>query len=172
MADAARYSQGSNVRGVRLLRSVLTNPGLRASCLLRIQENSFLSRFQPIKSFVRNLNLFLTGADFVPGCSVGAGLKMQHPIGIVVGARAIIGCGATVLQHVTLGESIGADGGAGYPIIGDNVLLGAGCRLLGSIKVGDLAKVGANAVVLKNVPSGATAVGVPAQIVESSRRRL
>ncbi|WP_152530384.1 serine acetyltransferase [Rhodococcus sp. JG-3] len=163
--DVKRYTSKSDVGLFGLVRILLVHPGARSSFLLRLQENSPLSRFGIFKSFTRSVNLFLTGADFVPGCVIGPGLMMQHPNGIVVGSKVIAGAKLTVLQQVTIGESIGSDGDLSNPVIGDEVVLGAGSRVLGGVKIGNRVKVGANAVVLMDIPDFASAVGIPARIV-------
>ncbi|WP_187774320.1 serine O-acetyltransferase [Lolliginicoccus suaedae] len=169
-ADLARYADGHRLSLPRALKVLLANPGARASLLLRLQESSALSKSGGWRKLLRQVTLLLTGADFVPGCRIGPGLMMQHPNGIVISGRAIIGAGATILQQVTVGEAIGSDGAAPRaPRIGDGVLLGAGCKVLGGVEVGDGAAVGANAVVLQAVPAGAVAVGVPARIIPARR---
>lgn len=95
----------------------------------------------------------------------GRGLRLPHPVGIVVGDGATVGANATIYQNVTIGAARMGDGEKGlYPVIGDNVTIFAGAALIGAIRVGDNAIVAANAVVLKDVPENCVAVGVPATI--------
>lgn len=102
----------------------------------------------------------VTGADIPLNCRLGGGLLLPHPNGIVIHPEAIIGPNCLLFQQVTIGE----DGG-GVPVLDGHVDVGAGARILGRLHVGRDAKIGANAVVLCDVPPGATAVGVPARIV-------
>ncbi|MDV8077560.1 DapH/DapD/GlmU-related protein [Rhodococcus sp. IEGM 1370] len=166
--DFERYVPNPALGRYSMLRIFVVHPGARSTALLRLQENSPLSRFGILKTLIRSLNLFLTGADFVPGCVIGPGLMMQHPNGIVVGSTVSAGAKLTVLQQVTIGESISSISDLSNPIIGNEVLLGAGSRILGGVKIGNNAKVGANAVVLIDVPDSATAVGIPARIAGTS----
>ena len=106
----------------------------------------------------------ITHSDIVPGADLGEGLKLPHPNGIVIHQDAIIGRNSIIMQQVTIG--ITADGGP--PTIGSDVYIGAGAKILGKINIGDGAKIGANAVVLCDVPPHTTAVGAPAKIVQKA----
>ncbi len=117
------------------------------------------------------ISRFATGVDIHPGARIGPGLFIDHGMGTVIGATAEIGRDVTLLHQVTLGARGGArQGSCGkrHPTVGDRVVVGAGAKLLGPIRIGSDARIGANAVVLEDVPAGATAVGVPARI---ARRR-
>lgn len=102
----------------------------------------------------------VTGADIPLGCRLGGGLVLPHPNGVVIHTDAVVGPNCLLLQQVTL-----AWGANGTPTLGGHVDVGAGAKIIGGVTIGDHALVGANAVVLIDVPSGATAVGVPARIV-------
>jgi len=148
-----------------MLEMVAIFPGVQAIVLLRLQLASQATAHWRLANVLSVVNIRLTGAEFVPGCRVGAGLVMRHPQGIVVGHGAEIGDDCTILQHVTLGESY-ADGESGdhsYPTLGSRVVVGAGAVILGGIRVEDHAVVGANAVVTKDVSKGDVVVGVPAR---------
>ena len=110
------------------------------------------------------LTRILTGVDIHPGAILGAGLFIDHATGVVIGETAEVGDDVTIYQGVTLGGS-GSDTGKRHPTIGDRVIIGAGAKVLGAIKIGDNSRVGANAVVVKEVPSSAVVVGVPGQII-------
>ena len=103
----------------------------------------------------------VTGADIPLNCSIGGGLLMPHPNGIVIHAHAVIGPNCLIFQQVTIG-TVGGEA----PTIGGRVDLGAGAKVLGAIRIGDQVQVGANAVVLHDLPAGCVAVGVPARIVQ------
>ncbi|MEQ1930813.1 MAG: serine acetyltransferase [Parvularculaceae bacterium] len=109
----------------------------------------------------------VTAADIPLTVQIGGGLKILHPTGIVIHPDATIGVNCLLMQQATLGAREGVDG---VPRLGDHVDVGAGAKLLGPISIGDHARVGSNAVVLINVPTGMTAVGVPARIVPGKRR--
>lgn len=105
---------------------------------------------------------FFTGIEIHPGATIGKGLCIDHGMGVVIGETAEIGDDVLIYHGVTLGGT-GKDKGKRHPTIGNGVVIGAGAKVLGPIKVGDNAKIGANAVVVKDVPEGATAVGIPAK---------
>ncbi len=109
---------------------------------------------------------FWTGIEIHPGASIGDGLFIDHGMGVVIGETAVIGNNCTIYHNVTLGGRGHAIGERRHPIIGDNVLVGAGAKLLGPITVGSDTNIGANAVVLHDVPDRATVVGVPGKIVK------
>ncbi|KAL3789388.1 hypothetical protein ACHAW5_010183 [Stephanodiscus triporus] len=109
------------------------------------------------------------GVDIHPASSIGAGIMIDHATGVVIGETATVGDGTTILHGVTLGGT-GKEGGDRHPKIGKHVLIGAGTQILGNITVGDRAKIGAGSVVLRPIPSGATAVGSPARIIGFTAR--
>jgi len=147
----------------------ILNPRFTPVLFVRLARYFFLARGLSFLSPVFTwLNLLVFGIEFTPRCDVGAGLMLPHTVGTVVGARKI-GVNVTIFQGVTLG-ALTAD--LKYveslrPILGDNVLVGAGAKILGGIDVGNNTKIGANAVVLQSLPDNAVAVGVPAKVVKS-----
>ena len=112
-----------------------------------------------------------TGIEIHPGATIGNGLVIDHGTGVVIGETAEIGDNVTIYQGVTLGGT-GKDTGKRHPTIGDNVMIGAGAKVLGPFKVGDNSRIAAGAVVLSEVPNDSTAVGVPARIVKRGGVRL
>ena len=106
-----------------------------------------------------------TGIEIHPGAKIGKGLLIDHGMGVVIGETTEIGDNCTIYQGVTLGGT-GKDKGKRHPTLGNNVLVGAGAKVLGPIKIGDNVKIAANAVVLQEVPPNSTAVGVPARVVK------
>ncbi len=112
-----------------------------------------------------------TGIEIHPGATIGKNLFIDHVMGVVIGETAIIGDNCTLYQGVTLGGT-GKDHGKRHPTLGDNVLIGAGAKVLGPFRVGDNARVAAGAVVLSEVPNDATAVGVPARVVRIGGQRI
>jgi serine O-acetyltransferase len=113
---------------------------------------------------VSQLNRFLTGIEIHPGARIGKRLFIDHGMGIVIGETAEVGDDCTIYHGVTLGGT-GKDKGKRHPTLGNNVLVGAGAKILGPLHIGDCAMIGANAVVLCEVPADATVVGVPGHLV-------
>ncbi len=112
-----------------------------------------------------------TGIEIHPGATIGRGLFIDHGMGVVIGETTEIGDNCTLYQNVTLGGT-GKDQGKRHPTLGNNVLIGAGAKVLGPFTVGDNARVAAGAVVLDAVPAGATAVGVPARVVRITGEKV
>ena len=112
-----------------------------------------------------------TGIEIHPGATIGKGLFIDHGMGVVIGETTEIGDNCTLYQNVTLGGT-GKEHGKRHPTLGDNVLVGAGAKVLGPFRVGDNARVAAGAVVLEEVPANATAVGVPARIVRVNGQKV
>ena len=115
------------------------------------------------------LTRILTGVDIHPGALLGSGLFIDHATGVVIGETAEVGDDVTLYHGVTLGGS-GADTGKRHPTVGDRVVIGAGAKVLGAIKIGEDSRIGANAVVVKPVPSGSVVVGVPGQVISRAGR--
>jgi serine O-acetyltransferase len=115
------------------------------------------------------LNRILTGVEIHPGAILGTGLFIDHATGVVIGETAEVGDDVTIYHGVTLGGS-GVDIGKRHPTVGDRVIIGAGAKVLGPIKIGDDSRIGANAVVVKPVPSSAVVVGVPGQVISRPGR--
>lgn len=114
---------------------------------------------------------FFTGIEIHPGAKIGRGLFIDHGCGVVIGETAQIGNNCTIYQGVTLGGT-GKDAGKRHPTLGDNVMVGAGAKVLGPFNVGDNAKIAANAVVLDEIPSNSTAVGIPARVVKRDKSKI
>ena len=114
--------------------------------------------------FISQLARFMTGVEIHPGATIGDGLFIDHGSGVVIGETTIIGNNCTLYQGVTLGGT-GKDVGKRHPTLGNNVMVGAGAKVLGPLKVGNNSKIAANAVVLHEVPENCTAVGIPAKVV-------
>lgn len=106
-----------------------------------------------------------TGIEIHPGAKIGKGLFIDHGTGVVIGETAIIGDNVTMFHGATLGGT-GKEKGKRHPTVGNNVFIGSGAKVLGNITIGDYVKIGANAVILKDVPPNVTIVGVPGKIVK------
>ncbi|WP_157109088.1 serine acetyltransferase [Cryobacterium arcticum] len=153
---------------LRFLNAASRNPGLLAVILFRVQTDALERGKRGRAERLRGMNHFLTGVDFVVGAKAGPGLLIHHPNGIVVGRGAKIGANCTLLQQVTLGERyLDQRGPSAYPTLEDGVTVGAGARLLGGIVIGQGSNIGANSVVLIDVPPGHSAVGSPARVLKN-----
>ena len=140
-------------------------PGLHALVLHRRAHWCWLHGYKWLGRFVSNIGRFLTGIEIHPGAKIGERVFFDHAMGVVVGETAEIGDGCTIYQGVTLGGTSLYKGIKRHPTLGKNVVVSAGAKVLGGFTVGDNAKIGANAVVIKPVPASATAVGIPARII-------
>ncbi|MFT9076718.1 serine O-acetyltransferase EpsC [Ethanoligenens sp.] len=121
--------------------------------------------------WISQLGRFFTGIEIHPGATIGKGLFIDHGMGVVIGETAEIGDFCTLYQGVTLGGT-GKDKGKRHPTLGRHVMVGSGAKVLGPVTLGDHCKVGANALVLIDVPPHSTAVGVPAHVVRIGGRRV
>ena len=146
------------------LEIILTYPSFYAILLHRLAHKLNLNRFYLLARIVANFSRFLTGIEIHPGAIIGRRLFIDHGMGVVIGETAIIGDDVVMFHGVTLGGT-GKDKGKRHPTIGNNVFLSAHVQVIGPITIGNDTKIGASAVVLNSIPSGVTAVGIPAKIV-------
>ncbi len=150
------------------LEVLLCYPGLHALLLYRLANWLWRKGFRLLGRVISHVARFLTGIEIHPGASIGQRLFIDHGMGVVIGETATIGDDVTLYHGVTLGGVAPGDTAKGerrHPQIGSKVIIGSGAQLLGAIVVGDHARVGSNAVVVKDVPAGAIVVGVPAHEV-------
>jgi len=147
-------------------------PGLWALLFHRIAHWFHKKGLRFIPRLISAFGMFLTMIDIHPGANIGRRVFIDHGVGVVIGETAIIGNDVIIYQQVTLG-GVNSSKEKRHPTIGDNVVIGAGAKVLGNITIGPGAKIGANSVVIKDVPPFATAVGIPARVIlckeESSR---
>jgi serine O-acetyltransferase len=141
-------------------------PGLQAIVLHRWAHWYWTHKLKWLGRFVSYLARIITGIEIHPGASIGRRVFIDHGFGVVIGETAEVGDDCTIYQGVTLGGTSLHTGAKRHPTLGRGVIIGAGAKVLGGFTVGDYAKVGSNAVLLKPLPSGATAVGNPAHIVQ------
>ena len=148
-------------------------PGFHAVVLHRLAHWLWGRELRWLGRFVSQISRWLTGIEIHPGAVIGNNVFFDHGMGIVIGETAEVGDGCTIYQGVTLGGTSLYKGTKRHPTLGRNVVVSAGAKVLGGFTVGDGAKIGSNAVVIKPVPPGATAVGIPARIIqaEDSARR-
>ena len=142
----------------------LCYPGVHAILFYRLAHMLWNRNFFTTARLISAFGRFLTGVDIHPAARIGKNLFIDHATGLVIGETAEIGDDVTLYHGVTLGGT-SSHQGKRHPTLGNRVIVGAGAKLLGPITIGDDARIGSNAVVLKDVPAAATAVGVPAQIV-------
>ncbi|HRI17327.1 MAG TPA: serine O-acetyltransferase [Burkholderiaceae bacterium] len=142
-------------------------PGLHALVLHRRAHWFWNHGMRWLGRFTSNVARFLTGIEIHPGARIGRRVFIDHGMGVVVGETAEIGDECTIYQGVTLGGTALTKGAKRHPTLGRGVIVGANSQVLGGFTVGDGARVGSNAVVLKAVPPGATAVGNPARIIDA-----
>jgi serine O-acetyltransferase len=148
-------------------------PGLHALVLHRGSHWLWQHELRWLARFLSLFSRWLTGIEIHPGAIIGDRVFIDHGMGVVIGETAEVGDGCTIYQGVTLGGTTLYKGTKRHPTLGRNVVVSAGAKVLGGFTVGDNAKIGSNAVVIKPVPEGATAVGIPARIIqaEDSARR-
>ncbi|HHT17113.1 MAG TPA: serine O-acetyltransferase [Papillibacter sp.] len=153
------------------LEIILLYPGFHAIVYHRIAHWLYNKKLRFLARCVSQWSRLWTGIEIHPGAKIGRRLVIDHGMGIVIGETTEIGDDVLLYQGVTLGGT-GKDKGKRHPTIGNNVMVGAGAKVLGPFKVGDNARIAANAVVLKEVPPDSTAVGVPARIVRIADKRV
>ena len=152
------------------LEIILLYSGFHALIYHRIAHFFYKIHFFFIARAISQFAKFLTGIEIHPGATIGRGLFIDHGTGVVIGETTEIGDDCTIYQGVTLGGT-GKDTGKRHPTIGNNVLIGAGAKVLGPFKVGDNVKIASGAVVLGEIPSDCTAVGVPARVVRRGGKK-
>ncbi|WP_296654215.1 serine O-acetyltransferase [Paraburkholderia sp.] len=140
-------------------------PGLHALVLHRVAHACWRAKRRWLARYISQLARFLTGIEIHPGATLGRRVFIDHGMGVVIGETAEVGDDCTIYQGVTLGGTSLTRGAKRHPTLGAGVIVGAGAKVLGGFTVGAQAKIGSNAVVVKPVPEGATAVGNPARIV-------
>lgn len=143
-------------------------PGLWSLFFHRHAHFLYKKRFYKLARVVSGIGLFLTSIDIHPAAVIGRRVFIDHGIGVVIGETTIVGDDVIIYQQVTLG-GVSLNKGKRHPTVGNNVVIGGGAKVLGNITIGDHSKIGANSVVVKDVPSDSTAIGVPARIIRRGR---
>jgi serine O-acetyltransferase len=146
-------------------------PGLQALVFHRFAHGLRRLGMPFFPRLISHIARFLTGVEIHPGAVIGEGVFIDHGMGVVIGETAIIGNYALIYQGVTLGGT-GKESGKRHPTLGENVVVGAGAKVLGNIEIGDNVRIGAGSVVLRDVPSSCTVVGVPGRIIYRSGVRV
>ncbi|HEX6144563.1 MAG TPA: serine O-acetyltransferase [Geminicoccaceae bacterium] len=146
------------------LEVLLCYPGLHAVMVHRIAHPLWQRGWRVLARFISQLGRWMTGIEIHPGARIGRRLLIDHGMGVVIGETAVVGDNVTLYQQVTLG-GVSLSPGKRHPTVEDDVVIGAGAAVLGPFTVGRGARIGSNAVVLREVPPGATMVGIPARPV-------
>jgi serine O-acetyltransferase len=154
----------------RSVLEVLTcYPGIHARMVHRVTHWLWHIRLKWLARFIAHIARGLTGIEIHPGAHIGRRFFIDHGMGVVIGETAEIGDDVTLYHGVTLGGTSWKEGKR-HPTLGNGVVVGAGAKILGPIYIGEGAKIGSNAVVVKDVPAGATAAGIPARILDEARK--
>lgn len=164
------FERDPAARGV--LEVIFCYPGFQALLLHRLAHFLDITLKIPFfPRFISHIARFLTGVEIHPKAQIGEGVFIDHGMGVVIGETAIVGNYSLIYQGVTLGGT-GKEHGKRHPTLGENVVVGAGAKVLGNINIGDNVRIGAGSVVLQNVPSDCTVVGIPGRIVYRSGVRV
>ncbi len=153
------------------LEVLLTYSGLHAIIFHRIAHALFKMHIPFFPRWLSQVGRFFTGIEIHPGAEIGKGFFIDHGMGVVIGETAVIGDNVLMYQGVTLGGT-GLTKGKRHPTIGNNVVIGAGAKVLGDIRIGDNSYIGSNAVVIKDIPPNSTVVGVPGRITKQDGKKI
>jgi serine O-acetyltransferase len=167
---AAAHSRDPAAAGVSTFEILATWPGVQALLAYRLANALYHGRVPLLPRLIASVARSLTGIEIHPGAVIGPGLFIDHGMGVVIGETAEIGADVTIYQGVTLGGT-GFVTGKRHPTVQDNVTIGSGAKLLGPIVVGHGSKIGANTVVIHDVPPNSTVVGIPGHPVRVEGRR-
>ena len=154
-----------------ILEVLFCYPGLQALLFHRVAHWLYVLGVPFLPRLISHLARFLTGIEIHPGAQIGHSVFIDHGMGVVIGETAIVGNYALIYQGVTLGGT-GKESGKRHPTLGENVVVGAGAKVLGNLLIGNNVRIGAGSVVLRDVPSDCTVVGVPGRIVFRSGERV
>ncbi|MCR4337004.1 MAG: serine O-acetyltransferase [Candidatus Omnitrophica bacterium] len=169
--DEIRSTRERDPAARSTLEILLLYPGLHALIGHRITHFLWKKGVPFLPRAISQVVRFFTGVEIHPGAQIGKSLFIDHGMGVVVGETSIIGNNVTLFQGVTLGGT-GKETGKRHPTLGNDVVVGAGAKILGNITIGDNSYVGANAVILRNVPPNSTVVGVPGHITRQDGKKI
>lgn len=156
---------------IKTAKEVFLYPSFKAIMRYRIAHKLYLRKHYFLARWISQRAARKTGIEIHPGATIGKGLFIDHGHGVIIGETAILGDNITLYQGVTLGGT-GKEQGKRHPTVGDNVMISAGAKVLGSFTVGANSKIGAGSVVLSEVPPNSTVVGVPGRVVKRDNKRI
>ena len=172
MNDYLKSIKSRHPAAKSILSIILTYPGVKAVFFHKIANFFYVAGFDLIARIISQTTRFFTGIEIHPGAKISKNLFIDHGMGVVIGETSEIGNNVTIYHAVTLGgisPSIDSDSQRNekrHPTIGDDVVIGSGAQIIGSVKVGNGSRIAANAVVVNDVPENATMVGIPAKVVQ------
>lgn len=166
-----RFAMSKDPSASGFFEVLLLYPGIHALMYHRVAHFFYRLRLLFLARVIGTLGRFFTGIEIHPGAVVGSPVFIDHGMGVVVGETAVVGNNVLLYQGVTLGGT-GLYKGKRHPTIGNNVVVGGGAKVLGNITVGDNSYIGANAVVISDVPQNATVVGVPGRITKQDGKKI
>jgi len=170
-ASEIRATKERDPAATTYLEVILLYSGLHAIIGYRIAHVLWKMKFRFVARAFSQFMRFLTGIEIHPGATIGQGLFIDHGTGVVIGETSIIGNNVTLFQGVTLGGT-GKETGKRHPTVGNNVVIGAGAKVLGNITIGDNSYIGANAVIIRDVPFNSTVVGVPGHVTKQDGKKI
>ena len=166
-----RAAQKRDPAAKSFMEVLLLYQGLHALVAYRLGHFFYKLKFFFLARFISQIARWATGIEIHPGAQIGKSLFIDHGMGVVIGETAIIGDDVLLYQGVTLGGT-GVEHGKRHPTICNNVVIGSGAKILGNITIGDNSYIGANAVVIKDVPINSTVVGVPGRITKQDGKKI
>jgi len=155
-----------------LLEAIVSSPSIKAIFYHRIASKLYGRGFVILSRLLSQRARRITGIEIHPGAKIGEDVFIDHGMGVVIGETAVVGNNVLLYHGVTLGGIGGDKGSKRHPTLEDDVVVGSGAKVLGPVRIGKGAKIGANAVVLKDIPPYTTAVGIPARILTKSKNAL
>jgi len=169
--EEVRTAQKKDPAARSVWEIILLYQGLHALIHYRVSHFFYERKLFFAARLISQYSRFFTGIEIHPGAAIGKDFFIDHGMGVVIGETAIIGDGVLLYQGVTLGGT-GLEKGKRHPTIGSNVVIGAGAKVLGNITIGDNSYIGANAVVIKDVPQNSTVVGIPGKITKQDGKKI
>ncbi len=166
MLSLLRAYRNNDPAARNLVEVFFLYPGVKAIGAHRLAHPLYKAGIPFLPRFIAELSRWITGIEIHPGAKIGKHLVIDHGMGVVIGETAEVGDDCLIYHGVTLGGR-GLTQGKRHPTIGSRVMIGAGAKILGAVHIGDNARIGANAVVTKDVPAGATAVGINAHVKDN-----
>lgn len=170
-ADALKATMERDPAATSYLEIIFTYSGFHALMFYTLSHGLLKLHIPFLPRFLSQFAKWITGIEIHPGAQIGKGFFIDHGMGVVIGETSIVGENVTLFQGVTLGGT-GKERGKRHPTLKDNVVVGAGAKILGNITIGNNVMVGANAVVVRDVPDDSTVVGVPGRIAKKRGKRL